>query len=833
MPNYPFASLWVSVLAGSAIALLYPFKAIAQVTADNSLGNNRSLTNGTSNLVIDGGRPIGSNTWLHSFSEFSITGPVTSVTFSDPGVDSIITRVTGSNSSIIDGLLAVQGDADFFLINPNGVTFLNDARLELNGSFTASTADRVQFESGTFVDALVDSNQIDETLLSIVGDPTGFAYTQTPRSIQMLGADDFATDNTNNPSDITPFSGQGVFFVGGNVTISQSNLTIPGGRVEIVGLSEPGEIPFDKNEAGMFDGFVILADNFQGSNINISDSRLFLTSISQNPGEFFIQGSNVVISSGILESGTISGDANGVFIQADFLSILNNSAISSSTLNGSGNAGEILFFVDDLLIRDSSVFTIINSGAEGIAGNIFIQATGFVELDNAVVSTDIEAGGRSNNQTQFSGGLADAILGRDVEVNGSVIVFADSLRLQNSSVLDANTFGTGNAGGVLVLARYVSIESGSAVRSGVASSAVGNAGGVYMVVLDDLRISGSQTGITTETEGQGDAGLVVVVANGDVVVEGSGSGIFSIVDGDVSGQGGVISINAGRVGVRNGAEISVSHQGTGIAGAIEIEAGLIAVDNGSAISAETRSGQRGDITLIGNFLSLSNSSNVTASADTAATTGQEDASIFLDISDIVFAFPSADSNVTATARLGNGGNISLRSESFLNDIAVRDEDFPESNDITANSLFGESGTISGNTVDINPVRETIELPLDLIDSARLIAQGCAAGNLTAAREIGELTITGRGGLDPTPSEQIGEASLATDIGELPGEPTAIAPHPTPPPPPVTAAAPVIEAQSWQYGPDGEVILTADASSVLPYSPAFTTPTCNDWQTSRS
>ncbi|NEQ31064.1 MAG: hypothetical protein F6K04_08675, partial [Leptolyngbya sp. SIO4C5] len=289
-----------------------------------------------------------------------------------------------------------------------------------------------------------------------------------------------------------------------------------------------------------------------------------------------------------------------------------------------------------------------------------------------------------------------------------------------------------------------------------------------------------------------------------------------------------------RIGLNNGAAITVEHESTGRAGNAFINAGVIAVNNQSTITAETVSSDGGNVNLEGFFVVLGNDGQITTTARTQSNNTGGD--INLAIQDIIFGTPSRNNDIRADSEGGEGGNVRfvMGTSPALRNIAIRDRPSPLSNDITATGRTpDQAGTISGSTANSDPVQEAVELPADLIDASRLIAQGCAAGNLTAAREIGELTITGRGGLDPTPSEQIGEASLATDIGELPGEPTAIAPHPTPPPPPVTAAAPVIEAQSWQYGPDGEVILTADASSVLPYSPAFTTPTCNDWQTSRS
>ena len=120
----------IGAVAALASAISIGDRVIAQVVPDNTVGTTVNL-NGTAFEINNGIRS--GNNLFHSFSQFSVPTNGSAIFNNVTDVQNILNRVTGSQLSNIDGILKTQGG--LFLMNPNGIVFGPNARLELGGSF--------------------------------------------------------------------------------------------------------------------------------------------------------------------------------------------------------------------------------------------------------------------------------------------------------------------------------------------------------------------------------------------------------------------------------------------------------------------------------------------------------------------------------------------------------------------------------------------------------------------------------------------------------------------------------------------------------------------------
>lgn len=142
------------------------------------------VTRNGQRIVIDGNTLSrdGKNLF-HSFREFGLTPQEIATFLTNPQIQNILTRVTGGNPSYINGLIeVVGGNSNLFLMNPAGIVFGKNARINVPADFVATTATGIGFGNGIF--NAVGSNDYQ----NLVGNPTSFIFnTNQPGSIINAG----------------------------------------------------------------------------------------------------------------------------------------------------------------------------------------------------------------------------------------------------------------------------------------------------------------------------------------------------------------------------------------------------------------------------------------------------------------------------------------------------------------------------------------------------------------------------------------------------------------------------------------------------------------------
>nr|MDZ8287318.1 filamentous hemagglutinin N-terminal domain-containing protein [Nostoc sp. ChiSLP01] len=656
----PFSLLPPALCLSSIIASGNCAKA-QSITLDGTLGPAQTLTGPDYVIPQTAGQTVGNNLF-HSFGQFNLNTNEAAIFESAANIQNILSRVTGGTPSLIDGLIGTSSaGVNLFLINPQGIIFGPNAQLNIGGatrgSFIATTLDAIVFPNGGQFSATNPRGA--DSLLRIVGDPSGFLASQHPAApINSIG------------NILQVNQGQTLTLLGGEVNLDSSELLAPGGRVELGGVGGAGNLGLvgSGNELRLE-----FPDSLARNDVSVANS--FVSVQAQDKGSIAINAQNLDIFGGSAlvagigeDLGTVSSQAGDITLNAtQVVKVRESSRISNFVdFNATGNSGNLIVTSKSLFVTDRSRLQ-TNIFGQGNAGNIIINARDSISLsgESAFISR-LEEGGKGKS--------------------GDIRITTNFLSLSNGGQLIASTRGKGDAGSVDINANdtvwFDGVSSNgfnSVATSTVGEKAVGNSGSINITTGSLLLTNGAGLGNTTF--GQGNVGSVNINARNTVSFDGTSndgatSGILSNVRTEATGNGGSINITTGSLSVTNGAQIRARTLGQGNAGNVNIVArdtvsfdGLSNGFSSAVISSVSQSGvgNGGDINITAGSLSVTNGAQLQS-----VTNGQGNAgSININTRDRVLfdgissdGFPGAAFSSVLSGAIGDGGNINITTGSL-------------------------------------------------------------------------------------------------------------------------------------------------------------------------
>ncbi len=567
----------------SGVVALAGNSALAQsnIVPDNTLGvgqNSNVIPNffGLPIEVITGGAQRQQNLF-HSFTEFNVAVGRGALFFSpDTAIQNILARVTGGNPSEILGRLGtfefvggafVPSNANLFLINPNGIIFGEDARLDVGGSFVASTADSLVFDNGFEFSA---SNPQAPPLLTI-NVPIGLQYGQNPGGIA-------------NQAILLVQPGRTLALVGGEVTVDSGILFAPDGRIELGSVAGNNRVNLTSTDTGYVLGYQGIED-FQ--DISLSQSGVITS--GDGGGSIQVQGREVTLSDGTFMFADTLGNENGggILLKAEQLTLEDGAQVSVNTF-AQGEGGNLIVNASESVRLigisadsqfESGLFT--QTEGSGKAGNVEITTAELLVADGAVVST-----------VTFNEGEGGSLM---INASESVQVIGTSADGQFVSALLAQTEGSGKAGNVEITTAELLIADGAVVSAGTFGE--GEGGSLIVNASESVQVIGTSadgqfvSALLAQTEGSGKAGNVEITTAELLVVDGAQVSVGTLTQG----EGGSLIINASEsvqlIGTsadgQSSSSLLTQSFGSGKAGNLEITTADLLVADGAKASGST------------------------------------------------------------------------------------------------------------------------------------------------------------------------------------------------------------------------------------------------------
>ena len=649
--------------------------AIAQITGDGTVNTQVNLDGNTSEIT--GGETRGGNLF-HSFQDFSV--PTDNEAFFNNANDitNIFSRVTGGNISTIDGAIRNNGSANLFLINPAGIVFGENARLDLGGSFYGSSASSILFEDGEF-----NTTDLTNPLLT-VNAPIGLGFRDEPG--------DITNRSTFDGVGLSVNQGQNISLIGGNVNLENGGtIFAPAATINLGGLLEAGTIEFAEDNSFSFPQGVVRG------NVSLRDLAI-VSILSEGGGSIRIDARNLELATGSnIVAGTNSNTDNENAQAGDIvINTTEDVTVDSAgdeptqifnTSFGTGNAGDIEINARNVSLINGGSVDSLNNGA-GSTGDISLNASGDILLDGITT----QQGGVHNFSTNEE----------SVATVGNISLQGQNLTINNGANIQSLATGETSSGNIniniedtIIIDGFgnITLSDGTAsiLPSNISSIVVNdsnNIGNSGAINLNAQNLFLSRNGIIETTiSGLGSAGNIDINASLITMGEPGNSSILpSYINSRVLGggtsieevDGGNITIDTDSIFVSDGASIGVDigsdfENVVGTAGNIAINASDTVSVNGTGLINDTQ-------------VASSISANIGSSSTGNGGNIQINSPKLL-VTDL--AFIAADIFNEAN---GNGGTIEIQTT----ELSVNNDSY-----ISADILFGANGNAGNLEIDTN------------------------------------------------------------------------------------------------------------------------------------
>ncbi|MEP1062215.1 MULTISPECIES: filamentous hemagglutinin N-terminal domain-containing protein [Cyanophyceae] len=772
----------------------------AQPVPDNTLGSESSVitpnvVNGLPSDQIDGGAMRGSNLF-HSFREFSINENRGAYFTNPAGIENILSRVTSNSRSDILGRLGVLGNANLFLINPNGIVFGPNARLDVNGSFVASTANRFTFPNGSEFSA---TNPQAAPLLTVNVTP-GLQYGSTAATIANRA-------NLSVGQDLTLAAGnldvQGTLQAGRNLTLQAQDtvqvrdtatnplIAVAGGRLQVQG-SNVDIFALNHPNSGFWSGGDLV---LRSSNAAIGDAHFHaggnfrVEQLDGSPGSLLSPNDPIIFTNGDVTLGDYIGAS---------LHILAGGSVTlgTATITGTGDTATTINPNNTKLFNGSKSYadlarfnlteyraTLNSDGTVRSVDSVLVPIT----IDGSQQPTvDIRAGvdwaqlGGLPTGPSLAGtvtpvpNLTSTAVRADITLNGKVLNssrFSQGIRIEQPGglVLLTNQFSPNNLPGTITIRGNVDTSTRVPERNGGDIRVYGR-GDITIAppVPSSSILLNSSSDSTSGTAGNGGAisfatnSGTISLTNSDSFSSSSSPSSSDSTSG-TAGNGGAISFatNSGTISLTNSDSFSSSSSPSSSFSTSDT------AGNGGAISFATNSGN----------IFLTNSDSFSRSRSTSGTAGNGGAISFATNSGTISLTGSRSnsSSDSSSGTAGNGGAISFTTHSgniFLTNSFSTSSSTSTSTSTSSLSLSsgtaGNGGAISFTTHSSN-ISLTNSFSFSTSDSSS--GDTGSGGAISFSTNLGTISLTGSFSFSTSSSTSGtagngGAISFSTNLGTI-------------------------------------------------------------------